>query len=337
MRTGTDCRGRLWEEISLGKAKDLTNKKFFSLTPLFRVKNMEDKNSSNAYWLCECECGNQIIANSKTIQINRIKSCGCRPKDPFLIKDLTGEVFGNLTVLEEAGRKNVQRTSDKTTSNVLWKCQCNCGNIIYVITNSLTTGNTTSCGCSHKGINNKRWEDLSGQKFNKLLVLERDFSKTHVVYKCLCDCGNITYVDARHLKKGDISSCGCIKSKGEALIQKILTDNNIKFIHDKGFFKDLITSKNGYSRYDFIILDENDNPVRIIEFDGIQHFKEISTGAWNLDFSDIHERDKIKNEYAWNHNIPIIRIPYYDIDKICLNSLFDDTFLIRRGDNDDHR
>lgn len=56
------------------------------------------------------------------------------------VKDLTGNMYGKLTVLERAG-------SDKHR-NAVWKCLCECGNIHYIDGRSLTTGHTKSCGCS---------------------------------------------------------------------------------------------------------------------------------------------------------------------------------------------
>ena len=53
--------------------------------------------------------------------------------------DRTGQRFGKLVVLEQAGRNNLKK--------VLWKCKCDCGNESVVVSGSLVTGNTTSCGC----------------------------------------------------------------------------------------------------------------------------------------------------------------------------------------------
>ena len=55
------------------------------------------------------------------------------------IKDLTGEVFGRLTVLE--------MTPERRNRQVVWKCQCECGNITDVVGQALRTGHTKSCGC----------------------------------------------------------------------------------------------------------------------------------------------------------------------------------------------
>lgn len=51
--------------------------------------------------------------------------------------DRTGQRFGRLTVIKEAGR-------DKHR-NVIWKCRCDCGNESYVTTADLKK--TKSCGC----------------------------------------------------------------------------------------------------------------------------------------------------------------------------------------------
>lgn len=52
--------------------------------------------------------------------------------------DLTGQRFGRLAVIQEAGRAN---------SQVLWLCQCDCGNLTKVLSSNLRRGNTRSCGC----------------------------------------------------------------------------------------------------------------------------------------------------------------------------------------------
>lgn len=54
--------------------------------------------------------------------------------------------------------------------------------------------------------------DLTGQRFGKLVVLERDFSKTNGTYwKCKCDCGTIisTRKDTLTRAKNPKQSCGC--------------------------------------------------------------------------------------------------------------------------------
>ena len=59
-------------------------------------------------------------------------------------------------------------------------------------------------------------ENLKGQKFGKLTVLYRVKPPEHVknktvYWKCKCDCGKIHITNARSLKGGHTTSCGCNK------------------------------------------------------------------------------------------------------------------------------
>ena len=44
---------------------------------------------------------------------------------------------------------------------------------------------------------------------------------------------------------------------------------------------------------------------------------------------DNQKRDKEKNKYALSHNIPLIRIPYWERDNITLEMLLGDQYLIK--------
>ncbi len=56
--------------------------------------------------------------------------------------------------------------------------------------------------------------NLVDQKFNRLLCIERisNFEgRKQTFYKCLCDCGNIAFIDSRKLKSETTKSCGCLR------------------------------------------------------------------------------------------------------------------------------
>lgn len=63
----------------------------------------------------------------------------------------------------------------------------------------------------------RRYDDLSGKTFNRLLVLYRTdnyFTKNgtaHIQYACRCICGEECIVRATSLKSGKTESCGCIR------------------------------------------------------------------------------------------------------------------------------
>lgn len=54
--------------------------------------------------------------------------------------DLTGKRFGRLVVLEKD-------TAKYRTTNARWKCVCDCGNTVTVLSTSLRNGTSKSCGC----------------------------------------------------------------------------------------------------------------------------------------------------------------------------------------------
>ena len=122
-------------------------------------------------------------------------------------KDLTGLKFGRLTVIERVG-------SNKHKEAV-WKCRCECGNFCDIGSYCLKSGHTQSCGCLHNEITSEKFlEDLIGQKFGRLTVIERSENKGgRTAWKCRCDCGNESVVVATNLKRGKVNSCGCLNKE----------------------------------------------------------------------------------------------------------------------------
>lgn len=56
-------------------------------------------------------------------------------------KDLSGQTFGMLTVLERCGTQN---------HKILWLCRCSCGKEKAVRSDHLKGGKVVSCGCYHE-------------------------------------------------------------------------------------------------------------------------------------------------------------------------------------------
>lgn len=111
-----------------------------------------------------------------------------------------------------------------------------------------------------------------------------------------------------------------MKSCGEQKIQEILYSLDITYEKEK-VFQNCINPKTNYLlRFDFYLPDYN----CYIEYDGVQHFK-YSNNGWNnkKHFEKVKYRDSIKNQYCQNNNIKLIRIPYFDFDKIDKDYLLD--------------
>lgn len=236
--------------------------------------------------------------------------------------DITGQKFGRWTALERVVKPN--------NRNAYWRCQCECGTIKEVMGKNLRNGRSTSCGCYKKEVDSERMIqlnktralDLCGEKYGFLTPIrptEQRLSGS-VVWECLCDCGNITYVSVDNLRgQRSVRSCGCLKrSYGETSIAKILKENNISFIEE-------YVLPNKMSRFDFAIINNDGDIIRFVEFDGQQHYKNVA----NWDSVEVQqERDNRKNNYALSHNIPLVRIPYWERDNINLEMIMGDKYLI---------
>ena len=247
-------------------------------------------------------------------------SCGCVKKQYFNKLNLTNQKFGKLTVLKDI-------PPDKKL------CQCDCGNITEVLTYNLTNGNTQSCGCLQKQRTSEtNFKSLIGEKFGKLLVLERVENNkfNHTCYKCQCDCGGITIVDSANLKNGNTNRCGCIKSKGEMLINQWLQEHNINF-KPQFSHPDIILSSGRHPFFDFAIFDKDDNLLCFIEYNGKQHYQ--ITGGWNTqeNFEITQNRDNQKREYCQKLNIPLYEIAYNEDLETKLDNIFKE--VESNGDN----
>ena len=223
--------------------------------------------------------------------------------------DLSGQKFNRLTVLFRVNGPN---------RKTMWLCLCECGNLIVVLASHLKNNHTKSCGCI-QGLN------LVGQRFTCLLVLEKVYNNGIGTgyWKCLCDCGNITYVTTYRLTSGHTKSCGCLKSTGEFFIINILKEKKIPFETQKSFDNCRNPETNYILKFDFYI----DNQF-LLEYDGEQHFK---IRGWNTEenFKKVQELDKYKNNWCKENGIPLKRIPYFDLKNLTFEDIMSDKYLLK--------
>ena len=302
------------------KLIDLTGKVFDKLTVLEKAPSR----ARHVYWKCQCECGNIVEVSAESLKRNIPHDCGCVKLQLQKEKEQAKENKLNYLVGRRFGKLVVEaRTEERQNNSIVWKCKCDCGNYKNVPTHLLTSNHTQSCGCLVREVHGK---DLTNQRFGKLIALYPcDYKKSSsgIVWHCRCDCGNECDVASYNLRKGGTRSCGCISSSiGEMNIQMILKENNIEYK------KEYCVKEIGNLRFDFAIM-KNDIIIRLIEFDGIQHYSDRS-GVWN-DKDSLErrqERDKRKNQYAKDHSIPLVRIPYWERDKITLDMIMGDQYLV---------
>ena len=129
-------------------------------------------------------------------------------------------------------------------------------------------------------------------------------SKIKIKIKCPIH-GEFEQTPNNHLKGAGCP--GCNSSRGEELIAKILTKQNIQFIRQ---YK--IPNIDYKFRYDFYLPVHN----LFIEFHGIQHFEPIGYFGGQDAFNKTKIRDSFKKDLAKMFNIKIIYITYKDLNRL---------------------
>lgn len=240
------------------------------------------------------------------IQNNIIKS--------GVIKTIEGQKFeaSQLLVLDRDYNPPFQ------SHETVFRCKClKCGEErTYRKSNILNGPGCHNCSGVLGGRGYTEWK--IGQRFGFIEIIGKGSRAGYVLGKCIC--GIEREFSIHHLKgqghKRTIS-CGCIqKSKGELKIESILKQNNINYIAQ---YK--IEDFSAYAAFDFAILDEAGNVVKLIEFDGKQHFEPIEYFGGEEKFLIQRECDQRKNDYCAANNIRLTRIPYWEYENITLETL----------------
>lgn len=263
--------------------------------------------AGHSKWKCVCQCGAIKEIAGSSLRSGGSKSCGkCGTKKNKTI-DMTGWKMWEHGVPDSKiiVIKQIQRP-DKA-GHALWECKCNCGNetTFNVDGCNLRTGHTLSCGCLRKGLNSK---DREGQKFGMITIGKSTgkIVRGSYLYECFCDCGNKFFAIPTRVINGHVQSCGCLTSKGEVRLRKLLMDLNIPFKQEYSLY-DLLSESGNPRRMDFAIFTEEGKLKAFIEYQGEQHYSPNSN--WYRPGIDEQKR-----EYCRNHNIPLIEIPYTDYD-----------------------
>lgn len=115
------------------------------------------------------------------------------------IIDLTGSRYGHLTVIE----RNIERSGKRT----MWTCVCDCGKRFVADGSNIRSGKTRSCGCRKQGY------DITGERFGRMVAVERVNESGASRWRCVCDCGNEKIVLGSSLKNGSTKSCGCLQKE----------------------------------------------------------------------------------------------------------------------------
>lgn len=186
---------------------DSGTKKFPKIKIGYRVGSLvvseatERRKSGYTVWRCQCDCGGEILLDTRCLQRQTVRDCGCRSVMRAGQRDLRGQQFGRLTVLYPTGEKSKDGC-------LVWHCRCVCGRECDAPGSQLTGGYKKSCGC----LGHPPLKKLSGLRFGLLTVLgyAGKWSGKHY-WHCSCDCGRDVVVAQTNLQSGKTKSCGCLR------------------------------------------------------------------------------------------------------------------------------
>ncbi|MBQ2175305.1 MAG: hypothetical protein II453_09650 [Alphaproteobacteria bacterium] len=237
--------------------------------------------------------------------------------------DYTGTVHGCWKVIE----RDLHPISKSHETFWIAECQ-NCGRKASVRKTDLDKNPRTCNNCKGLLISTILEEKgvtihpvAVGDRFGLLTAIDRPRRNgTKLYVKCKCDCGNIINVRKDHLlglAHSKTISCGCAtKSSGELKIEKILSASKLNYITQY-----IIPDFSLSAPFDFAILNDNNELIELIEFDGEQHYQAVEFFGGEEQYALQQARDNRKNEYCKNNNIKLKRIPYWDYDKITIEYL----------------
>ena len=214
----------------------LIGKQFGHLTVIgydYKKSEIKHKTQRYRYWICQCDCqSNPKSIRQKDLLDGTIVSCGkCSNNHSKLSaetlnkydehdynipltyipkpkKDLTGMVFGKLTVVKQ-DIETPQKPDKNGYFKVRWWCRCSCGNpeLKSILGGHLTSHKIESCGClwmkSISGENNWNWKGGITPEDRLFRGKEEYVNWRYNVFKrdnfhCQC-CGKIGMLNAHHI------------------------------------------------------------------------------------------------------------------------------------------
>lgn len=228
---------------------------------------------------------------------------------------------------------NPEYKNQKDKVKVLHK---KCNNYFYPTIKSII-GTIRNCGCPYcykkslntlEGYNEKFHNNEELKDYDILEIWTKDghtYGKVkHNCDKCNNSIFNIRLSDmiSKHRQRCPICKIYEHESKAAKDITNYLIKNHINFIKEKHFdsCKDIEELP-----FDFYLTEYN----LLIEYDGIQHYKEIEYFGGKKYLDTIQKHDNIKNNWCSKNNIDLLRIKYTIKDYInYLNDYLNKNFNI---------
>ncbi|ARM66243.1 hypothetical protein AM2_115 [Lactococcus phage AM2] len=304
-----------------GKEKlnsEMIDKKIFELTKNKYIRLSEYQGAHIKMLIKHSICGNEYrVTWGHFQQGNRCPKCQGNEK---LDNKKVDERIFELTKNEYIRLNNYQNAFTKILIR-----HNTCGNEYLVTWNNFKGGSRCPRCSGLEKLDNKkvdeRIKELVKDEYIRLGNYRNNNTKILVRHNV---CGNEYLVTWGNLQSGQ--RCPrCSESKGEKRISNLLESLNIKHTAQKRFPE---CKHKKTLPFDFYI--HNKNTKLLIEFDGMQHYEPIKHFGGEKAFKETQLRDSIKNKFAQDNNIPLLRISYLeeeDVENIVMNKLKELNFI----------
>lgn len=208
---------------------------------------------------------------------------------------------------EELGKKYIKLLEwNGTRSKSKFQC-LHCGHIFEKNVTKCFNGQICpNCFKTHNCFTFEQGQELLNKKGNNeyLLLQYNGTNVKSLIKHKLCGFCYTTRLSDFEKTRG-CPKCYKKYSKGEQLVAKFLEENHYSYIRQKRF--------NDLPRYSFDFCVILNNKEILIEVQGQQHYKEVEIFD---NFEKQMKRDKVKKEYCLVNNIPLIEIPYWELNNI---------------------
>lgn len=313
-----------------------TSKRFFSLSNPFckenmikylsnvdkdaevlEIKQIQKGDKKRILLSIKCSCGEIFIRTwddaKSGIYGTKCQKCALKGRG----KNHREDIADTIKAFAERGYKIIGNTNE-ILRNVPIEVETNDGYRGFISYNRIKQGRNFEIFGLRQNKKNfihnaNVWSNLNGVGTEVICFCDEKKYTTQGI-RCKCQCGNefITSIASFQSGKNKCDVCAASNSKYERMVRDFLEENDIEYIPEYRInsCKDILPLP-----FDFYIKSCS----KLIEIDGQGHyypcyFNNMSEENAKKSFDAAVKHDKIKNDYCKKYNIPLLRIPYWEMD-----------------------
>ncbi|MCP1159273.1 zinc-ribbon domain-containing protein [Bacillus infantis] len=320
------CRNEKRSEIFTLLATPAEEESFESLFPDIAKEWNYEKNSilpsqvckrsaKSIWWICENGHEWQEKISARTKNLTKCKKCKKLNSNlKLLFPEIAKEWHSSKN-----GESQPTDFSPKSATKVWW--QCTYGHEWETKIYNRTANNSGCPFCKNSLLTDYNSLAAINPDLAKEWSIERNdgktandvFPNTHEKYWWECsECHSEWKASPADRNSTHKTGCPiCKESKGEKRVRAFLESNNISYERQVEY--DRLVGFSGKSlRFDFRVTRE-DGSFFLMEYDGEYHYRCVYEGD---DFEKTKEYDKRKNLFCMKNNLELVRIPYWEFNRI---------------------